>query len=145
MVSLDDPRWSELTTFFEDAAHLVTWLGEWRDAVGFDQEYDIYTQQLFNLFLHQGTITNSALAVVPYLVDVCANQRSEYLIEYLTDVAYVEANRLTHGLYYNRPGSVEYPEWMMPDYNKISEQSREPERRSRRIYNGKSFAVTRYV
>src|SRR3990167_148696 len=34
MVSLDDPRWSELTMFLEDTCYPVTWLREWLNAVG---------------------------------------------------------------------------------------------------------------
>jgi hypothetical protein len=116
MLPLNDPRWNELTTFFEDPAYLTKHLAEWVDAIGFDQERDIYLNYLFNLYLHQGTITNAAFAVVPYLVSVCEEGRSSFSVEYLTDVAYIEANRLTHGLYYNRPNTVEFPDWLMGDY-----------------------------
>jgi hypothetical protein len=29
----------------------------------------------------------------------------------------VEANRLKYGVYFNRNGSEEFPEWLMPDYH----------------------------
>jgi hypothetical protein len=124
MLPLDDSRWNELTTFFEDSAYLTRFLAEWIDATGFDQERDIYSQCIFNLFLHQGTITNSAFAVAPYLLQVCADERSSYSIEYLRDIAYIEANRLTRGLYYNRPGTMEYPAWLMTDYHAVIAQCR---------------------
>ena len=114
---LDDPRWSELSTFFEDGPTLAAGLSEWNRAIGFDQEYDIYSQYVFNLILHQGTITNAAFAVAPYLADVCLNRRTDNLVEYLADIGWIEANRLTYGLYYNRSGTAEYPEWLMPPYH----------------------------
>ena len=116
MLPLNDPRWNELTTFFEDSAYLTKHLAEWLAAIGFDQERDIYSHCLFNLYLHQGTITNAAFAVAPYLIAVCENGTSDFSVEYLTDFAYIEANRLTHGLYYNRQNTAEFPEWLMNDY-----------------------------
>lgn len=43
----------------------------------------------------------------------------------MTDVALVEANRLEHGVYFNREGTQESPEWLMADYRQaITEASK---------------------
>jgi hypothetical protein len=86
------------------------------EAIGSDQENAIYYEDLFDLFLHQATITNAAFAVVPWLVYVCKKGITKFQVEYLTDVALVEANRLKYGVYSNRKGTEEYPEWLMSDY-----------------------------
>ncbi len=53
---------------------------------------------------------------MPWLVSVCKQGITKFQIEYLTDVALVEANRLKYGVYYNREGTEEYPKWLMSDY-----------------------------
>jgi hypothetical protein len=77
------------------------------------------------LFLHQGTITNAAFAVVPWLVDVCKRQPTKHHVKYLTDVALVEANRLKHGVYFNHKRTEENPEWLMLDHHKAIVESRD--------------------
>lgn len=110
MLPFDDPRWNELSTFYE--GNLSSVVREWSMAVGFDQEAEIY-HRLFDLYLHQNTITNSAFVVVPYVVKYCRclppNDRASYLI----DVATVEYCRLRLGCW---DGSPEL-EWAMPDYH----------------------------
>jgi len=116
MLSLTDDRWPLLTTFFGDPQDLPRVLSEWLASIGFDQERTIYHRDLFNLFLHQGTITNAAFAVVPWLVHVCATRETRFAVEYLTDAALVEANRLKSGVYWNREGTERFPDWVMSDY-----------------------------
>lgn len=70
------------------------------------------------------TITNAAYAVVPWLVDVCRQGISRHQLEYLTDVALAEASRIRSGVYFNRPGTVETPEWLMADYRQAIVDSR---------------------
>gem|GEM_PF-2677564 len=125
MLPLDDVRWGQLTTFFGEPEKLPKVLGEWLASIGFDQEETIYRRDLFDQFLHQGTITNAAFAVVPWLVDVCKKGVTRFQVEYLTDVALVEANRLKYGVYGNRKGTAEYPEWLMPDYKQAIIESRD--------------------
>jgi len=79
---------------------------------------------LLHLFLHQATITNAAFAVVPWLVDVCAKYQSRFQVEYLTDVSLVEANRLKHGVYFNRHGTEVFPKWLMSDYHEAIVEAR---------------------
>lgn len=117
MLPLNDPRWAELTTFFGDPEEAPKVLSEWISAIGFDQELVIYRRDLFDLFLHQVTITNAAFAIVPWLVDVCRRGVTQYKVEYLTDVALVEANRLCGGVYFNRPDTVPMSEWLMNEYH----------------------------
>lgn len=116
MLSLNDDRWPLLTTFFGRSEDLPRILSEWLASIGFDHERTIYHRDLFNLFLHQGTITNAAFAVVPWLVHVCATCETRFAVEYMTDVALVEANRLKSGVYWNREGTERFPEWVMEDY-----------------------------
>ncbi len=85
----------------------------------------IYREKLFDLFLNQATITNAAFAVVPWLVQVCREGITTFQIEYLTHTALVEANRLKYGVYYNRKGTNEYPEWLMSDYQQAIREARD--------------------
>ncbi len=87
-------RWRELTTFFGTPQELPKVLAQWLASVGFDVEELLYQRDLFHLFLHQATISNAAFAVVPWLVHVCNEGKTRFRVEYLTDVALVEANRL---------------------------------------------------
>lgn len=124
MLSLGDDRWALLTTFFGAPEDMPKVMEEWLAAIGFDQERTIYLESLYDLFLHQATITNAAIAMVPWLVHVCATQETEYRVEYLTDVALVEARRLKSGTYWNREGTEQYPEWIMADYRQAIVDSR---------------------
>jgi hypothetical protein len=117
MLSLDDDRWERLTTFFGSPKELPNVLKQWLASIGTDEEATIYGRDLFDLFLHQATITNAAFAVVPWLVDVCKKGKTKHRVEYLTDIALVEANRIKYGVYFNRKGTEELPEWLMPDYH----------------------------
>jgi hypothetical protein len=124
MLPLDDEKWRCLTTFFGEPENLPAVIKKWLEAIGTDQEITIYYQYLFDLFLHQVTITNAAFAVVPWLVHVCREGITKFQSEYLTDIALVEANRLKYGVYYNREGTEAYPEWLMPDYQQAIAESR---------------------
>lgn len=110
MLPFADPKWNELSTFYEDDLSQV--VQEWTLAVGFDQEADIY-HRLFNLYLHQNTITNSAFVVVPYIVQHCTRLPADDRAVYLLDVTTVEYCRLRHGCW---DGSPEL-EWAMSDYH----------------------------
>lgn len=124
MLRLDDDRWALLTTFFGEQTDVPKVLTEWLASIGFDQEHSIYFCDLLHLFLHQATITNAAFAVVPWLVNVCTTQQSQFTVEYLTHVALVEANRLRSGVCWNREGTERYPEWIMVDYRQAIIESR---------------------
>ena len=89
-------------------------------AVGFDQESDIY-HRLFNLYLHQNTITNSAFVVVPYIIKHCQTLSPDDRAIYLIDVATVEYCRLRHGCW---DGSPEL-EWAMQGYHDSIEIARQ--------------------
>jgi hypothetical protein len=124
MLPLDDDRWCLLTTFFEDPEHLKVVLTGWLESIGSHQEDTIYINDLYDLFLHQVTITNAAFAVVPWLVNVCKQGGTKLSIMYLTDVAMVEAIRLKAGLYFNRQGTDPHPEWLMSDYHQAIGEAR---------------------
>jgi hypothetical protein len=97
-------------------------LAEWVDAVGFDQEATIY-RELFELFLHQGTITNAAFAVVPWMVSQLSRCDLHQRADYLSDIGLVEFRRLTCGLYFLREGGEAEPPWLMPDYHDAIRQA----------------------
>jgi hypothetical protein len=124
MLPLDDDRWALLTTFIGNPQDLPKVLAEWLTSIGFDHERTLYREDLFDLFLHQGTIANSALAVVPWLVDVCVRRETGYAVEYLTDVVLVEARRLKSATHWNRDGTDQYPEWIIADYRQAMVESR---------------------
>jgi hypothetical protein len=46
-------------------------------------------------------------------------------VEYLIDVALVEANRISHGVYGNREGTEAYPAWLMADYTQAIIEARD--------------------
>lgn len=123
MLPLSSPRWSELDTFFGKPEQVPVVLREWVDAIGFDQEQEIYSRDLFDLFLHQGTITNVAFAVVPWIVEACRHAVPTHRAQYLADVALVELNRLTHGVHFVRDGGIAEPDWLMTDYRNAIEQA----------------------
>lgn len=125
MLPLDDDRWGCLTTFFGEPEDVPKVLREWLLSIGSDQEDTIYREDLFDLFLHQATITNAAFAVVPWLVHVCKKGDTRWRVEYLTDVALVEANRLKRGIYFNREGTEPCPEWLMLDYQQAMIEARD--------------------
>lgn len=117
MLELADSRWSGLTCFFGEAADIPKAIERWLDSLGSDPERDAYFDGLRELFLHQLTITNAAFAVVPWLLHACAQSGPCLRWLYMTDIAVVEANRLEHGVYFNREGTPEYPGWLMPEYH----------------------------
>jgi hypothetical protein len=117
MLPLNDDRWQQLTTFFREPKDIPKILEEWLASVEFDQnESKIYQDDLFDIFLHQTTITNVAFAIVPWLVHVCRTRDTRFRAIYLTDVALVEALRITYGVHSNREGTEKYPDWLMSDY-----------------------------
>jgi hypothetical protein len=114
-----------LTTFFGNPEDLPKVLGAWLASIGSDQEVTIYRDDLFDLFLHQATITTAAFAAVPWLVDVYKKGETNLQGEYLTDVALLEANRITYGVGGNGEGTEAYPEWLMADYTQAIIEARQ--------------------
>ena len=76
MLRLDDDRWTNLTTFFGEPESLPLVLGRWLQSIGSEEERNIYHCDLFDLILHQTTITNAAYAVASWLVDVGVQLKS---------------------------------------------------------------------
>jgi hypothetical protein len=119
MLPLDSPRWVELDPFFGKPQDVPKVLGEWWQAIGTDYEELIYSRDLFDLFLHQGTIRNVSFAVVPWLVAAVTDAGSRRGAAYIADVALVEWNRLVCGIHASgperRPGQPP-PDWLADDY-----------------------------
>lgn len=122
VLALDSPRWAELDTFFREGESVPRLLAEWIDAIGFDQESTIY-RQLFQLYLHQGTITNVAFAVVPWLVSQLCRCDPHQQADYLSDIGLVEFRRLTGGVHFLRAGGESEPPWLMADYQEAIRQA----------------------
>ena len=125
MLSLDDNRWEELTSFFGESSEIPEALETWLTNVGTEEEEEVYYEYLFELYLHQLTITNAAFAIVPWLLHVCAKGETRHRLTYITHIAVVEANRLEGGVYYNREGTIEVPEWLMSDYHEAVRKARD--------------------
>lgn len=123
MLALDSPRWSELDTFFGEPENVPKVLAEWVESVGFDAQRTIYLRDLHELFLHQGTTTNVAYAIVPWLVNNLSRSELHNQASYLTDVGWVELRRLTGGVYFLRDGGEAEPSWLMPDYLESIQQA----------------------
>jgi hypothetical protein len=117
MLSLDDERWSLLTTFFGEPESVPKVIREWIQSIGTDNEDTIYERDLFDLFLHQVTIASVAFAIVPWLVHVCKQGNTRLRVEYLTDIALVEANRLKYGVFFHNGDPEPCPQWLMTDYH----------------------------
>lgn len=117
MLPLDSPKWSELDTFFGKPDDVPNVLIEWVAALGFDQEATIYSRDLFPLYLHQGTTTNVAYAITPWLVNHLSQTSLENRIRYLSDVGLVEFRRLTVGVHHVSEGGDPEPDWLMSDYH----------------------------
>ena len=99
-------------------------LAEWVEAVGFDQATTIDARDLINLVRHQGTTTNVAYAVVPWLVAHRVRADVTDRACYVCDVALVDFNQLTHGVYSVREGGDRKPKWLTPDYEAAIEAAR---------------------
>ncbi len=119
MLPLDSPRWSELHPFFGLPDDVPNVLEKWWCSIGTDQEELLYARDLFDLFLHQNTITDVAYAIVPWLVAASTTAKSPCAAQYLLDVAAVEWNRLEYGVYWGptkgQPGESP-PDWLAEDY-----------------------------
>ena len=117
MLQLNDLRWKELTSFFGEGEDIPVVIDKWLISVGTENEEEVYDEDLFDLFLHQMTITNAAFAIVPWMIHVCAKRETELRMIYVAHIGAVEAGRIEHGVYYNRDGTEESPDWLMPEYH----------------------------
>jgi len=116
MLELDDARWQLLTSFFGDGSDVPLAIKAWLDSIGTESETDTYADGICELVLHQLTITNAALAFVPWVLHAYVKTETEFRWKYLTDIAIVEANRVAYGVYYNAEGTEPYPDWLMGPY-----------------------------
>ena len=122
MLPLDSPLWSELDAFFGGPKNMPHVLSEWVDSVGFDQEMTNY-RELHEVFLHQGTTTNIAYAVVPWILNHLSRSELQQQASYLHDIGLVEFRRLTCGLHFLREGGEAEPSWLMQDYHEAIQQA----------------------
>lgn len=73
MLSLDDLKWQELTSNYTSGFHVAELLSQAYAAEPVDKWYD----PLFQELLHQYTLSQSAYAAVPHLVQI-ARDKPEY-------------------------------------------------------------------
>lgn len=118
-LSLDDPRWADLNTFFHDGLYLRTRLIEWMAGVEasgtprFDSEF---TDDIFQMVLHQTSVVSSTFAVVPYWCELASRIPVEGAIELWLYIGWTEEARSTHGVYFAFEGQAPEPDWIMPAY-----------------------------
>jgi len=124
MLALTDPRWASLGPFFGEGADIPRAIERWLGSMGTDAEQDAYFDHLFELFLHQETITDAAIAVVPWLMHACTQLETRHRAMYLAHVAMVEANRLEYGVPRSAAGSAGLFDDLMPDYRAAIGQAR---------------------
>ncbi len=116
---LDDPRWRDLDTFYHDGLHLRSKLIEWMagvDASGSLRFDDEFTDDIFQMVLHQGTVVSSTFAVVPYCYELASRIPVKEASELWLWIGWAEEVRSAHGVYFVREGREPEPEWLMPAY-----------------------------
>ncbi len=117
MLPFTDSRWDVLDTVYDtkDFGVVSILADEWWASCGFDQERDRYNL-LMRQVVHQGSITASAYALVPYLVTLCKDKKTQFDVEYLTDVGWIEMSRIAVEL---RPPPM--PDFLRDDYMQAME------------------------
>jgi hypothetical protein len=83
MLSLDSPRWSAFKTYFGSASEIPERISRWQQSIGSNTEGDEW-RELADFVLHQGTIVEAAIVIVPHIVPhihrIPARGRLDYII-----------------------------------------------------------------
>lgn len=95
MLEPTDPIWDTFETVYDaaTAGKLSDLIFDWWSSTGFDAESENY-RKLINQIMHQGSITEAAYALMPSLVHLCKLDQTQFAVEYLTDVTWIETMRL---------------------------------------------------
>jgi hypothetical protein len=86
MLALDSPEWANFDTYFDEPEELPGNLCAWRDAFGTSQEEE-YWFRLRDQFLHQGTIKDAAIAIVPHICALLPVTPSTFHLDYAVNLA----------------------------------------------------------
>ena len=92
MLPLNSRRWCTFKTYFGKAADLPERIHRWQRAIGEADEKSLW-HDLWEMFLHQFTITDAAYAVTPNIVAELQRVAPAERFDYLVDVGLVEAAR----------------------------------------------------
>lgn len=92
MLALNSQNWISLSTFFGKPEELPVRILAWQQAIGTEDEESRWSE-LFEMFLHQFSITDAAYAVAPYVVEQFERISHQRWIEYLVTLGLIEAER----------------------------------------------------
>lgn len=110
MLPLDDERWAALGPPDWRRGSLVSSVRAWLSAVGQPDEIEKF-DDFGDAVMREGDTSDSAYALVPYMVDVCSLGQTPFAVDYLTIVGMIELNRLAR-----IPGTPDVPEYLLGDY-----------------------------
>jgi hypothetical protein len=96
MLPLDSPRWKSFSTYFGTPEQVPQRLASWRQSIGSPDEESQWCD-LWEQFLHQGTITDAAYAAVPHVVWELDRVEPRKRFDYLVELALIESARQTDG------------------------------------------------
>jgi len=96
MLPLDSPRWKSLSVHFGTPEQVPARLTSWQKSIGKPDEDSEWTN-LSEQFLHSGSITDCAYAVVPHVVCEIERAAATKRLYYLADIAWIEATRCEPG------------------------------------------------
>lgn len=116
MLSLDSLRWESLRTYRGAGAELPAAIRKWREAIGGEEEEPLWTD-LWERFLHQGTITDAAYAAAPHVVQELKRIAPQNRLDYLVQLGIVESARASQV-------SPDLPEYLADSYNEAVMEAR---------------------
>jgi hypothetical protein len=99
MLPLDSSRWMSFRTFFGTPKQVPQMLGTWQRSIGSHDEsigsHDESSRwsDLWELFLHQCTITDAAYAAFPHVVFQLNRVEPRKRFDYLVELALIESAR----------------------------------------------------
>jgi len=92
MLPPDSPRWKSFSVHFGTPEQVPERLASWRESIGGPDEASNWSD-LWEQFLHQGTITDAAYAAVPHIVRELERIAPMNRLNYLVEVAEIESAR----------------------------------------------------
>lgn len=92
LISLDSPRWKAFKTYFGSSQDLPRRIAAWMASIGGPDEERKW-DELWEQFLHQGTITEAAYAVVPYVARELAHVAPHDRLMYFVQLGLIESAR----------------------------------------------------
>lgn len=107
MLSLNDPRWSELRHAYGDAADIPALLGQLTDIPSSEGDKEPWFS-IWSALAHQGDVYSASFAAVPHIVEALASAPLKADFSYFQFPAWVEICRVKK--------SVSVPEDIAPAY-----------------------------